>query len=83
MRAAKPREAPQDFADPTPKPVGPANAELARMARDMAKEKRISFQQAFSRIYTDPDRKELKDRVDRESAEATRRVAQQRWPLPA
>jgi hypothetical protein len=81
VMAPKPVEAPQDFADPNPKPAGPAHAEMDRLARDLAKEKKISFERAFTNLYTDPDRKELVARLNRESAEAMRRVHEQREPI--
>jgi hypothetical protein len=85
---APPRQAPQDFPLPKkPESAGPASAELDRLARQMAKDKGLSFQQAFVRIYenadtdTDPERAELVRRVKIEEREATRRVAESRWPI--
>ena len=46
----------------------------------MSKDKGISFEQAFSRLWTDPSRASLVNRVKRERAEATHDVREQRWP---
>jgi hypothetical protein len=64
-----------------PEPIGEASAELERTARAMAKEKRITYQQAYSRLISDPERRELLERVKAEERAATGRVADSRWPL--
>jgi S-adenosylmethionine:diacylglycerol 3-amino-3-carboxypropyl transferase len=71
---------PQRAQDLKPEPAGPASEELDRLARSMAREKKYSYQQAFSRIYSDPERAELVARVRQEEAELRARVAAQRFP---
>src|SRR5271166_3585779 len=79
---APPLEPPQQAAqDLKPEPAGPASEELERLARSMAREKRYSYQRAYSELYTDPDRAELVARVKREEAELRARVSAQRFPL--
>ena len=51
----------------------PASAQLNQMAAAMAKDKKISFEQAFYRIWSDPDRAALVQRVKREEAEQAER----------
>jgi hypothetical protein len=78
-----PRQAVQDIAPrKSPEPAGgPATEELNAMARAMARDKGLSFEQSFSRIWTDPAKSELVSRVKRERVEATSDVREQRWPL--
>jgi len=73
-----PRQAAQDT---KPKPAGPASEQLERMARAMAKEKKLTYQQAFSRLITDPDRKELLEEIKREESRQRAQVSDSRWPL--
>jgi hypothetical protein len=77
-----PVQAAQDLPH-TPKPAGPASKELDDLARAMAKDKGISFQQAHARLQADtnPERKLLVARVRREEMEATRMVRESRWPI--
>jgi hypothetical protein len=80
-RAPKPPvQAPQDTVTTMP-PAGPASAELERMAREMARSKGVSFQRAYTQLYTDPERAELVARMRLEERAATSRVAEARWPL--
>jgi hypothetical protein len=76
--AAPPKPAPQDL---KPEPAGPASKELEDLARSMAKEKKYSYQQAFSRLYTDPERGALVRRYDKEQAELKQRISTARFPL--
>jgi hypothetical protein len=79
---APPRQAAQDLPVPkTPEPAGPASKELDDLARWMAKEKGISFQQAHARLQADPERKALVARVRREEIEAGQRVREARSPI--
>jgi hypothetical protein len=82
---APPRQADQDLAPrKSPEPVGgPATAQLNAMARAMARDKGVSFESAFARLWSDPERAELIQRAKREIAEATREVKSQRWPIEA
>jgi hypothetical protein len=83
---APPRQAAQDLPVPKmPEPAGPASRELDELARWMAKDKGISFQQAHARLQadTDPQRKALVARVRREEMEATQRVREARSPITA
>jgi len=68
---APPRQAAQDL---KPEPAGEASAELERLARSMAKEKRYTYQRAYSELYTDPNRAELVARIKQEEAELRARV---------
>jgi hypothetical protein len=72
-----PKQAAQDLKY---EPVGDASAELERMARQAAKSKNISFEQAYVALLTDPTRRELAQRVKAEELSATRMVRDQRWP---
>jgi hypothetical protein len=76
--AAKPEPAVQDL---KPEPAGPASKELESLARDMAREKKYSYQQAFSALYTDPERAALVRRYDKEQAELKQRITDARFPL--
>jgi hypothetical protein len=79
---APPRQAAQDIPVPKkPESAGPATRELEALARDMARSKRYSYEQAFSALYTDPERAELVQRVKREEAEQRRAVVAQRFPM--
>jgi hypothetical protein len=80
---APPRQAVQDLPVPKkrPEPETPAAKELDALAREMARAKKYSYEQAFSRLYTDPERAELVARVKREEADLKRRVADARFPL--
>ena len=80
-RVAPPRQAPQDFASPTPPPPkSPAAAELDRLVDEFVARhnrtnaKKLSRAQAYDRVFNDEDNRELRDRVRREEMEATRRV---------
>jgi hypothetical protein len=77
------RQAAQDLAPrKSPEPEGgPATRELNEMARAMARDKGLSFEQSFSRIWSDPARAELVNRAKREQTEARREVRDQRWPM--
>jgi hypothetical protein len=66
---------------PRPEPAGPASKALSELARFEAKAKNISYEQAFSRLLTSPDHRELVREVKREELSATRLVADSRWPL--
>jgi hypothetical protein len=82
IAAPKPKAAPQDLVPRSkPKPAGPASRELDEMAREMARAKKISFEQAHTALQTDPTRAELVARMRREEREATNRVASARWPI--
>jgi hypothetical protein len=84
VMAPAPKQAPQDFPTKKPEPKGgAATAELNELARAMAREKNFSFEQAFSRLWSDPTRADLVNRVKREQVEATRDVRDQRWPIAA
>jgi hypothetical protein len=76
--AAPPKPAVQDV---KPEPAGPASKELEDLARDMARAKSYSYQQAFSRLYTDPERKALVRRYDKEQEELKQRITNARFPL--
>jgi hypothetical protein len=78
---APPRQFAQDLTREKPKADGPASEELERTARAMAKEKKLTYQQAYSRLISDPDRKELLAEIRREEERARRAVSDQRWPL--
>jgi hypothetical protein len=79
---APPRQAPQDLPVPErPEPAGEASAELERLAQFEAKAKNVSFQQAYTRLLTSPEHRELVRRVKHEELTATRMVADSRWPL--
>jgi hypothetical protein len=81
---APPRQAAQDFPLPKkPEAAGPASRELDALAREMARDKGISFQQAHAQLQsdTDPERKALVARVRREEMDATRMIRDQRWPI--
>jgi hypothetical protein len=75
-----PRQAAQDLVREK-KPAGPASEELERMARAMAREKNLTYQQAFSRLISDPSRREHLEEIKREEERARRAVSDQRWPL--
>jgi hypothetical protein len=86
--APKPKQAPQDFANPEPPYRGPAQAEIDRIVDEFAARynrttagRKLSRAQAFDRVYNDPANRELRDRLKRESAEASLRVQQQRSPI--
>jgi hypothetical protein len=89
-RLAPPRQAPQDIV-PTrdrPEPIGPAATELDRIVsafRDKYNRettgRKISRQQAFSRVIDLPENRRLRDAVRREEMEATLRVQQLRAPI--
>jgi hypothetical protein len=76
-----PRQAVQDLAPPKKPALTPAARELDELAREMARSKKYSYEQAFSRLYTDPERKALIERYNREQAELKTRVENQRFPL--
>jgi hypothetical protein len=78
-----PVEAAQDLVKPMPQSAGKASSELEALARDMARRKNMSYERAYSELYTDPERAELVARVRREERDATARVRAQRFPLPA
>jgi len=75
---APPKQAPQDL---KPKSAGPASEELERMARAMAKERKLTVAQAYSRLISDPDRKEMLAEIKREEARARAQISESRWPL--
>jgi len=86
VHGPEPKQSPQDLVLPkkNPEPAGgPATEKLNELARFMSKDKGISFEQAFSRLWTDPSRASLVNRVKRERAEATRDAREQRWPIAA
>jgi hypothetical protein len=64
-----------------PEPTGPASKELEALAAFEAKSTGKSFAQSYTRLLTDPERKELVRRVRQEELSATRMVADSRWPL--
>jgi hypothetical protein len=76
--AAAPVQAAQDL---KPEPAGPASKELNGLASELARVKRQSFEQAYTSILTDPDRKDLVRRVRAEEMAATRAVHDQRAPI--
>jgi len=68
-------DAAQDLVKPDePKPVGPASARLQQMARIAAQEQRLSYQQAYTRLLTHPDHRELADRVKAEELDIQSRL---------
>jgi hypothetical protein len=83
MRAAPaPKSPPQDFVPRNTKPLpGPASEELSALARRLAKERRISYAQAYTRLITDPDNAELAARVRAEERQATAAVRDAREPI--
>jgi hypothetical protein len=78
---APPRQVVQDLPAKKPESAGPASKELEDLARYMARSKKYTFQQAYSELYTDPERAELVARVKREEADLKRRVSDARFPL--
>jgi hypothetical protein len=81
---AAPRQAAQDLpVTQKPPSAGEASDELNELPRAMAKEKNLKFEQAFSALWTDPERAELVARVRREEAEQRARVQYSRWPIRA
>jgi hypothetical protein len=82
VRGKPPVQAAQDFMERTTKPSpGPASEELAALARKLARERRISYQQAYSRLFESEAHRDLRDRIKAEEAEATRAVRDQRKPI--
>ena len=75
-----PRQAAQDLSRVKPS-AGPASEELERMARAMAKEKKLTYQQAYSRLISDPSRKEMLAEIRREEARQRAQVFESRWSL--
>jgi hypothetical protein len=80
---APPRQAAQDLPAPKrkPEPVGPASRELNELAAAMARQKGLSFEQSYERLWSSPDRAELVRRVKQEEAEQRAEVRRQRWPI--
>jgi hypothetical protein len=79
-----PVESAQDLAPRTAKPApGPASEELAALARKHARERRISYQQAYTRLLTDPNEghAELAARVRAEERQASAAVRDARDPI--
>jgi hypothetical protein len=82
-RAAKPRQAPQDFVPrKKPEPLGPAARELQELADEMGRAENISSDRAKGRIMASPSHQDLVRRLLREEREATADVRRQRWALP-
>jgi hypothetical protein len=52
-----------------------------RLARDLARGKKLSVEQAYTRLITHPERKELLAEVKREEARQRQMVSESRWPL--
>jgi hypothetical protein len=79
---AAPPQAPQDLAPRNTKPSpGPASEEMAALARKLSRERKISYAQAFSRLFTDAAYAELAGRVREEERQATAAVRDQRAPI--
>jgi hypothetical protein len=82
---AAPPAAPPKFADqdlvPEKPPGGPASEELMRLARSMAKERKLTVDQAAARILSDPTRKDLLAEILREERRARTMISESRWPL--
>lgn len=53
-----------------PEPVGPASRQINDMARAKAAETGVSFEKAFTKVYTDPKNIELRARVRAEEFSA-------------
>jgi hypothetical protein len=84
MMAPKPKQAPQDLVPRNVKPApGPASEEMNALARRLARERRVSFQQAYTRLLTDPDEghAELAARVRDEERRASAAVRDARDPI--
>jgi hypothetical protein len=83
MRAAPaPKQARQDFVPRNTKPSpGPASEEMAALARKLARERRLSYAQAYSRLFTDEAHAELAGRVRAEERQATAAVREQRQEI--
>src|SRR5262245_41170169 len=72
---APPRQAAQDIPVPKrPEPAGEASAELERLARFEAKAKGVKYEQAYARLLTSPEHRELVRRVKAEELSATTMV---------
>jgi hypothetical protein len=79
---AAPPQAPQDLAACNTKPApGPASEEMNALARKLARERRISYQQAYSRLFDSEAHRDLRDRVREEERQATAAVRDQREPI--
>jgi hypothetical protein len=82
VHGPEPKPAVQDLVQPSkPEPAGPASRQLNEMATAMARDKGVSFEQAFNRIWSDPDRAVLVQAVKREEFEQRARVRDARWPI--
>jgi hypothetical protein len=80
--APAPKQAPQDLVR-EPRAAGEASEELNRMAQTMAKEKKLTFQQAYARLWSDPSHADLRERIRTEERRASQEVSDQRWPIRA
>jgi hypothetical protein len=84
MWGPPPKQAPQDFADPTPKSKGPAQSKLDALVDEFVanynrtNSKRLSRAQGYDRVFSDPANRELRDAVKAEERRATREVADSR-----
>jgi hypothetical protein len=79
---AAPPQAPQDTATRNTKPLpGPASEEMAALARKLSRERKISYAQAYTRLFESEAHRDLRDRIKVEEAEATRAVRDQREPI--
>jgi hypothetical protein len=82
VRGKAPVQSAQDFVERNTKPVpGPASEEMSRLAHKLARERRISYQQAYTRLFESEAHRDLRDRIKVEEAEATRAVRDQREPI--
>jgi hypothetical protein len=77
-----PAAPPQDFMPRNTKPVpGPASEELNALARKLARERRISYQRAYTELYTSEAHAELAAKIREEERQATAAVRDQRAPI--
>jgi hypothetical protein len=87
--APKPEQSAQDLVSPTPPPPkGPAAEALDKLVDEFSAKynrtttgRKISRQQAYSRVIDLPENRRLRDAVRREEMEQTLRVAQLRAPI--
>jgi hypothetical protein len=82
VRGKAPVQSAQDFVERNVKPSpGPASDEMAALARKLARERRISFAQAYTRLYTSEAHAELAAKIREEERQATAAVRDQREPI--
>jgi hypothetical protein len=82
VKGPPPEEASQDFVPRNSKPSpGPFSEEMNARARKLARERRVSYQRAYTTLLTDPDNAELAARVRDEERRATAAVRDAREPI--